>query len=115
LLLSDNGLAIIDRLNQLQQDADLGLNSAAEKVKSEVQDGRRTGYEQGANIAGHPTDALVTALESRVNEQAQMIGFLQDQLEGVQSQLQAMLPASTHTRQRLGRWAALRAIVSGRV
>jgi len=115
LLLSNSGVAILDRLNQLQQDADLGLNSAVDKVKSELQDGRRIGYEQGANSADYPSDALVASLEARVKEQAQMIGFLQDQLEGAQSQLRAMLPASTSTRQRLGRWGALKVLVTGRV
>lgn len=114
VLLTDSGLAILDRVNQLQQSAGLGLSDAAGQVRNELANGHSVGVEQRANSAGQEDGALVRSLEARIQEQAQVIQFLQGQLETAQAQVRAMLPTVSEGRKHMGRLAALRYALMGR-
>lgn len=124
ILLTDSGIAIFDRLIQLEQQDKLSPTAALDKVTSEVHNGL-SGASKHEEVTVQPLDQtvppptadLIHVLKQQVEdlrlERDRLLGII----EGQQSQMQLMLPGSkdgTDEEPRLSRWQHLRALVSGR-
>lgn len=88
IILTDNGLVIMDRLIDLERSAGLGLTSAAAQVKVDILTAvseATTIAEERPNSAEVATadlkDELIVELRARIEEQADRITSLERQLE----------------------------------
>jgi len=110
---SDQGLAVLGRMLELERDGST-IEEAASTVKDELgtraDDRQDSAAERRASVEA-PGAELVSVLKHQVDD----LRGERDRLMGLLEQAQAMLPTSSASRQRLGRWAALRAVVTGRV
>lgn len=124
ILLKDSGIAIFDRVMQLEQQDKLSPSAALEKVISEVGKGfsEVSKDEQGVvqsigQAVPAPNEELVEVLKQQVsdlrNERDRLLGIIENQNE----QMQAMLPGSTEEpppSEKRSRWSHLKAVVTGR-
>jgi len=115
-LVGDATLAVLRRLKELE-DGGLSPNVAHSQALKELGDG---GLVRVPTVGNSPLQSPTVAdvLMAERDHLKALLRAKDDELErvmGLLEQAQAMLPASSATRQRLGRWAALRAVVTGRV
>lgn len=87
ILLTDAGLAIFDRLIQLERDGHTTI-TAIEEMKNDGQGALKTAHQPNDNRAIAPVPIeLVTELRARVDEQTRMIGYLQVKLDEALTQV----------------------------
>lgn len=98
-LVKDSGRAILDRLIQLELEGHT-IKAAKSIVEKEI--GANGGSPEGGTLAnGASVDTTIQQMQSRLDEQAKQISFLQDQQRGfmdqlveLQSQVRLMIPDS---------------------
>jgi len=94
ILLSDAGVAIFDRLIQVERETKRGLRAAAELVISEVQNGREPEGKAGAN-ADKPAanrDEVIELLRAQVEDLRRERDRLLAMLEAKEEQIRALMP-----------------------
>lgn len=113
---ADQGLAVLGRVLELERDGST-IEAAAKIVVEELKtssngdqhsaDDRQEGDESVSN-------ELVQTLREQIERQDDEIAFLREQLRSSQDQIQSMLPSETEGRRRLSRWAAIKAVFTGK-
>ena len=117
-LLTDAGMAIFDRLRQLEQEG-YTVQAAVQKLKEELSDqGKTTGHQasnQESNGSPDAKDELIKALKAQVEdlraERDRLLAIIENQTE----QIRALMPGVEDHRSRLSRWSALKALIFGRI
>lgn len=112
-LLTDAGMALFDRLRQLEQEG-YTVQAAVRKLQEELSEaGKTAGHRaspQGASGGPAPQDELLEVLKAQVEdlkaERDRLLSIIENQAE----QLRALMPAP----RRRSRWQALKALVLGR-
>jgi hypothetical protein len=120
LLFTNDALAILDRLAQIQRESGVGLREAAAQVKNELGHGRSATAEQRPESAelGPEVQKLIQSYEDRIEEQRKIIHFLQEQLEERDYYIRALMPGPpqptpTSNGTRWTRWRALKYALFG--
>jgi hypothetical protein len=111
ILMNDAGLAIFDRLIQLERDG-YPTTTAVQVIQNDGLIQQQTSRQLDSN--GTPTE-LVVELRARIEEQAKMIAYLQAKLDEALAKLPA-LPAPAPNGQntlKLSRWQAFKIAVLG--
>jgi hypothetical protein len=121
ILFTDSGIAIFDRLMQLEQQSNLSPSAALEKVRSELQDGGNHMANHGVGTAQSVAEAnpeLVTVLRQQVEDLRIERDRLLKLIEGQGEQLRALMPgprpAGNGDGHRFTRLRALRFALLGR-
>lgn len=121
ILLSDAGVAIFDRLIQVERETKRGLRAAAEVVIAEVRNGREPEGKPREN-ADKPTsnrDEVIELLRAQVEDLCRERDRLLALLEAKEEQIKALMPGPSSPPPsggipRLSRWRALRYALLGR-
>jgi len=116
-LLTDAGMAIFDRLRQLEQEG-YTVQAAVQKLKEELSDQRKTmghpASNQDANGSPDARDELIKALKAQVEdlraERDRLLAIIENQTE----QIRALMPGVEQQKPRLSRWEAIKYILLGR-
>lgn len=123
ILLNDSGVAIFDRLLQMERQDKLSPSAAAERVKKELQDGEKTVSGQGSSSVQTPSSEGVEQLLKVLSKQVEDLRSERDRLlsiiEQQGQQLRALLPGpppqhSQPNNLTLSRWQALKIAILGR-
>lgn len=117
-LIADGGLAILDRLAQIQRETGLGLSGAVERVRSELANGSAAPSEPRPNGAEHPGVGLED-LRSMITYLKEENRWLKDRLEEKDQQIKALMPGprpdiGNNNSLHLTRWQAFRILLLGR-
>jgi len=119
---SDRGFAILRRLKELEDDGhsiETAMNKIVAELKEHEQNNEKPTLTQTETTGKQndliPAKELITVLKEQLRAKDSELERVMGLLEQSQGQIRAMLPTSSATRQRLGRWAALRAVLTGRV
>lgn len=116
ILLSDSGVAIFDRLVQIERESKRGLTPAAEMVANEVLNGAQAVVKPEEN--GDQTPEVLDILKEQIRELKHDKSYLQEQLDKALNhvgELQAYaLPSESNGRRKRSRWQHLKAVVIGR-
>ncbi len=117
-LLTDAGLALFDRLRQLEQEG-YTVQAAVQKLREELSDrGKTAGHQpsnEGVNDSPDAKDELIKALKAQVEdlraERDRLLAIIENQTE----QLRALMPAGKDQRSgKMNRWQALKVLILGR-
>jgi len=114
ILLTDGGLAVFDRLIQLEREGHTTA-AAVQRMQNDRQDERLSSVEPEGSSA--PTAVyvdLISELRSRVEEQAKMIAFFQTQMAERDDQIRALTSSTRPELIRINRWQAFRIAFLGR-
>ena len=115
IMLTDGGMAIFDRMIQLERDGNTTI-TAIEIIKNERLNNEKTlPQPNGNHNLSENSWELVEELRARVDEQVKMISYLQGKLDETLAKVPALPAPKTESSQPpLSRWAALRIAVLGR-
>lgn len=112
-LLTDAGMAIFDRLRQLEQEG-YTVQAAVQKLKEELSDQRKTTGHRESNGSPDAKDELIKALKDQVEdlraERDRLLAIIENQTE----QIRALMPGVEEREPRLSRWEALKIALLGR-
>lgn len=120
ILLTDSGVSIFDRLIQLERQDKLSPTAAAERVKSELQNGISPMSDHGVgpvptvpNVPNELVEVLTRQVEDLRSERDRLLSIIEEQGQ----QIRALMPGPTELRnknnQRLTRWQALKVVLLG--
>jgi len=125
ILLSDAGVAIFDRLIQVERETKRGLRAAAEVVISEVRNGREPEDKPGTNADNLSVrrDEVIELLRAQVEDLRRERDRLLAMLEAKEEQIKALMPGPSAPPSSgeggiphpgLSRWRALKYALLGR-
>ncbi|MEM4723524.1 MAG: hypothetical protein QXP01_00765 [Candidatus Hadarchaeum sp.] len=124
ILLNDSGVAVFDRLLQIERQDKLSPSAAAERVKRELQDSDKAVSGQGRSTVQSPPDGigeLVTVLSKQVEdlraERDRLLSIIEQQGEQLRALAPGPKPQSSQDGNpagKLTRWQALKIAILGR-
>lgn len=115
-LFGDRAIAILKRLQELERDG-LSVAAAVQRIREELESEEHKGVfkDVPGALSGDPAkDELIAELRARIQEQAEIIRFLQEQLRNKEEELKALMPPKGAQGTYRSRWEALRFALLGR-